>query len=137
MVGRRASPCGSTANRHGRPAGSTSTSRATEPSPRPGSTSWSASPLRSPTARSRSPSSTPARGPTCSPSAEGQLGMDVKQIEAGDLDVGYVDAGPDDGPAVLLLHGWPYDIHAFAEVTPLLVAQGCRVVVPYLRGYGT
>jgi pimeloyl-ACP methyl ester carboxylesterase len=63
--------------------------------------------------------------------------MDVQQVEAGGLDVGYVDAGPDDGPAVLLLHGWPYDIHAFDEVTPLLVAHGCRVVVPYLRGYGT
>jgi pimeloyl-ACP methyl ester carboxylesterase len=63
--------------------------------------------------------------------------MDVKQIHAGDLDVGYVDAGPQEGPAVLLLHGWPYDIHAYDEVTPLLVAQGCRVVVPYLRGYGS
>jgi pimeloyl-ACP methyl ester carboxylesterase len=63
--------------------------------------------------------------------------MDVTQIEAGELDVGYVDAGPDDGPAVLLLHGWPYDIHAYDDVTPLLVAQGCRVLVPYLRGYGT
>ena len=63
--------------------------------------------------------------------------MDVKQIRAGDLDVGYVDAGPPDGPAVLLLHGWPYDIHAYDEVTPIHVAQGCRVVVPYLRGYGS
>ena len=63
--------------------------------------------------------------------------MDVKQIDAGDLNVGYVDAGPEDGPAVLLLHGWPYDIHAFDEVTPMLVAGGYRVIVPYLRGYGT
>jgi pimeloyl-ACP methyl ester carboxylesterase len=63
--------------------------------------------------------------------------MEIRQIHAGDLDVGYVDAGPPDGPAVLLLHGWPYDIHAYDEVTPLLVAQGCRVVVPYLRGYGS
>jgi pimeloyl-ACP methyl ester carboxylesterase len=63
--------------------------------------------------------------------------MEIQQIHAGDLDVGYVDAGPPDGPAVLLLHGWPYDIHAYDEVTPLLVAQGCRVVVPYLRGYGS
>jgi pimeloyl-ACP methyl ester carboxylesterase len=63
--------------------------------------------------------------------------MEIRQIHAGDLDVGYVDAGPPDGPAVLLLHGWPYDIHAYDEVTPLLVARGCRVVVPYLRGYGT
>ena len=61
----------------------------------------------------------------------------VRQIEAGVLDVGYVDAGPADGPAVLLLHGWPYDIHSFAEVTPILAAHGHRVIVPYLRGYGT
>ena len=53
------------------------------------------------------------------------------------LDVGYVEAGPADGPAVLLLHGWPYDIHSFAEVAPLLAASGYRVIVPYLRGYGT
>ena len=59
------------------------------------------------------------------------------QIDAGVLDVGYVDAGPADGPAVLLLHGWPYDIHSFAEVAPILVASGYRVIVPYLRGYGT
>jgi pimeloyl-ACP methyl ester carboxylesterase len=63
--------------------------------------------------------------------------MDVKQIDAGDLNVGYVDAGPGSGPAVLLLHGWPYDIHAYDEVTPMLVEAGCRVIVPYLRGYGT
>jgi len=61
----------------------------------------------------------------------------VSQIEAGVLNVGYVDAGPADGPAVLLLHGWPYDIHSYEEVTPLLTAAGYRVVVPYLRGYGT
>ena len=59
------------------------------------------------------------------------------QIEAGVLDVGYVDSGPTDGPAVLLLHGWPYDIFSYEEVTSRLVAAGCRVVVPYLRGYGT
>ncbi len=61
----------------------------------------------------------------------------ISQIEAGVLDVGYVDSGPTDGPAVLLLHGWPYDIFSFEEVTSRLVAAGCRVVVPYLRGYGT
>jgi pimeloyl-ACP methyl ester carboxylesterase len=61
----------------------------------------------------------------------------VAQIEAGALDVGYVDAGPSDGPAVLLLHGWPYDIHSYEEVTPRLAVAGCRVIVPYLRGYGT
>jgi len=61
----------------------------------------------------------------------------LKQIDAGVLNVGYVEAGPAGGPAVLLLHGWPYDIHSFAEVTPLLASAGYRVIVPYLRGYGT
>ncbi len=61
----------------------------------------------------------------------------IKQVEAGVLDVGYVEAGPADGPAVLLLHGWPYDIHSYEEVTPLLARSGHRVIVPYLRGYGT
>jgi pimeloyl-ACP methyl ester carboxylesterase len=61
----------------------------------------------------------------------------VKQIDAGLLNVGYVDAGPDDGPPVLLLHGWPYDIHSYGEVVPRLAATGYRVVVPYLRGFGT
>ncbi|MBV9943225.1 MAG: alpha/beta hydrolase [Solirubrobacterales bacterium] len=61
----------------------------------------------------------------------------VVQIEAGVLDVGYVDAGPTDGPAVVLLHGWPYDIHSYAEVTPRLAVAGYRVIVPYLRGHGT
>jgi len=61
----------------------------------------------------------------------------LNQIDAGPLNVGYVDAGPDDGPTVVLLHGWPYDIHSFVEVAPLLIAAGCRVIVPYLRGYGT
>src|SRR4029453_10846836 len=66
----------------------------------------------------------------------GALGP-VKQIAAGLLDVGYVDVGPPDGPAVVLLHGWPYDVQTFAEVSPLLAAAGHRVIVPYLRGYGT
>src|SRR5690349_18508977 len=61
----------------------------------------------------------------------------VVQIEAGVLDVGYVDAGPTNGPAVLLLHGWPYDIHSYEEVTPRLAEAGFRVIVPYVRGYGT
>ena len=61
----------------------------------------------------------------------------VSQIDAGPLNVGYVDAGPADGPAVVLLHGWPYDIHSYVEVVPLLTAAGYRVIVPYLRGYGT
>jgi pimeloyl-ACP methyl ester carboxylesterase len=53
------------------------------------------------------------------------------------LNVGYVEAGPLDGPTVVLLHGWPYDIHTYADVAPLLAAKGYRVIVPYLRGYGT
>jgi pimeloyl-ACP methyl ester carboxylesterase len=60
----------------------------------------------------------------------------VQQIEAGVLDVAYVDVGPPNGQAVVLLHGWPYDIHSYAEVAPALGAAGYRVVVPYLRGYG-
>ena len=61
----------------------------------------------------------------------------LKQIDAGALDVGYVEAGPNDGPAVILLHGWPYDIHSFGEVTPRLASAGFRVIVPYTRGYGS
>jgi pimeloyl-ACP methyl ester carboxylesterase len=61
----------------------------------------------------------------------------ISQVDAGLLNVGYAEAGPRDGPAVLLLHGWPYDIHSYAEVTPLLAGQGYRVIIPYLRGYGT
>jgi pimeloyl-ACP methyl ester carboxylesterase len=61
----------------------------------------------------------------------------IKQIDAGQLNVGYADAGPSDGPAALLLHGWPYDIHSYEQVTPSLAAAGYRVIVPYLRGYGT
>jgi pimeloyl-ACP methyl ester carboxylesterase len=61
----------------------------------------------------------------------------LKQIKAGVLDIGYVETGPSGGPPVILLHGWPYDIHTYLEVAPLLAAAGYRVVVPYLRGYGT
>jgi len=61
----------------------------------------------------------------------------LKQIDAGVLNVGYAESGPANGPPVILLHGWPYDIHAYAEVAPLLAARGYRVIVPYLRGYGT
>jgi pimeloyl-ACP methyl ester carboxylesterase len=62
---------------------------------------------------------------------------ELRQIDAGPLNVGYVDSGPADGPAVVLLHGWPYDIHSYADVVPLLTAAGHRVIVPYLRGFGT
>ena len=61
----------------------------------------------------------------------------IRQIKAGVLDVGYAEAGPADGPAVFLLHGWPYDIHSFVDVAPLLASRGYRVIVPYLRGYGS
>jgi pimeloyl-ACP methyl ester carboxylesterase len=61
----------------------------------------------------------------------------LKQIDAGLLSVGYAEAGPPGGPAVVLLHGWPYDIHSYVDVAPLLAAAGYRVIVPYLRGYGT
>lgn len=61
----------------------------------------------------------------------------VKQINAGDLNVGYVDIGPKEGQPVILLHGWPYDIHSYADVAPALAAKGYRVIVPSLRGYGT
>jgi len=69
-------------------------------------------------------------------SAAGTAFASLKQINAGVLNVGYADVGPTGGPAVILLHGWPYDIHAFVDVAPLLVSAGYRVVVPYLRGYG-
>ena len=61
----------------------------------------------------------------------------LKQIDAAPLNIGYAEAGAHDAPAVLLLHGWPYDIHSFVDVTPLLTSNGYRVIVPYVRGYGT
>jgi pimeloyl-ACP methyl ester carboxylesterase len=61
----------------------------------------------------------------------------VKQIDAGDLNVGYVDEGPAKGPVVILLHGWPYDIHSYIDVVPMLTKAGYRVIVPHLRGYGS
>jgi pimeloyl-ACP methyl ester carboxylesterase len=60
----------------------------------------------------------------------------LKQIDAGVLNVGYAEAGPADGPPVILLHGWPYDIHSYVDVAPLLASSGHRVIVPHLRGYG-
>lgn len=61
----------------------------------------------------------------------------IKQIDAGVLNVGYAEAGPGNGRPVILLHGWPYDIHSYVDVAPLLAAKGYRVIVPYLRGHGT
>ncbi len=60
----------------------------------------------------------------------------LRHVDAGVLDVAYYEAGPVDGPVVMLLHGFPYDIHSYVDVAPDLAAQGCRVIVPYLRGYG-
>jgi pimeloyl-ACP methyl ester carboxylesterase len=74
-----------------------------------------------------------ARSAASSPGSFGAL----RQIDAGLLNIGYVDAGPADGSVVVLLHGWPYDIHSFVDVAPLLVAAGYRVIVPYLRGHGS
>src|ERR1700745_138188 len=61
----------------------------------------------------------------------------LKQVDTGLLNVGYAEAGPTDGPVVILLHGWPYDIHSYVDVTPLLASAGYRVIVPHLRGYGS
>ncbi|HEY1789485.1 MAG TPA: alpha/beta hydrolase [Verrucomicrobiae bacterium] len=61
----------------------------------------------------------------------------LRQIDAGLLNIGYAEAGPADGPVVILLHGWPYDIYSYVDVAPLLASSGYRVIVPYLRGYGT
>jgi pimeloyl-ACP methyl ester carboxylesterase len=61
----------------------------------------------------------------------------IKQIKAGVLDIGYYEAGPSDGQVVLLLHGYPYDIHSYVDVAPMLAARGFRVIVPYLRGHGS
>jgi pimeloyl-ACP methyl ester carboxylesterase len=74
--------------------------------------------------------------PTIKPGTNTSFGS-LTQIDAGLLNVGYAEAGPADGPAVILLHGWPYDIYSFVDVAPLLASAGYRVIVPYLRGYGT
>ena len=77
-----------------------------------------------------------SRLPAIKPGTNTSFGP-LKQIDAGVLNVGYAEAGPADGPAVILLHGWPYDIHTYVDVAPLLASAGYRVIVPYLRGYGT
>jgi pimeloyl-ACP methyl ester carboxylesterase len=76
-----------------------------------------------------------AKLPAIKPGTHTSLGP-LKQIDAGVLNIAYVEAGPADGPPVILLHGWPYDIHSFVDVTPALASAGYRVLVPYLRGYG-
>src|SRR5579864_1515051 len=77
-----------------------------------------------------------ANQPTVKPGTHTSFGA-LKQINAGLLNVGYAEAGPPDGPAVILLHGWPYDIHSFADVTPALASAGYRVIAPFVCGYGT
>jgi len=78
----------------------------------------------------------PARAQGGKPSANVSFGS-LKQIDAGVLNVGYAEVGPKQGPPVILLHGWPYDIHSFVDVAPSLASEGYRVLVPYLRGYGS
>src|SRR5687768_7738626 len=85
-------------------------------------------------ARAQAGGTKPARPPAAKPAANTSFGA-LRHIEAGVLNVGYAEAGPPDGPAVLLLHGWPYDIHTYVDVARLLAAAGHRVIVPYLRGY--
>jgi pimeloyl-ACP methyl ester carboxylesterase len=77
-----------------------------------------------------------AKLPSVKPGANTSFAL-LKQIDAGSLNVGYAEAGRADGPPVVLLHGWPYDIYAFVDVAPLLAAAGYRVIIPYLRGYGS
>ncbi|MCX8280152.1 alpha/beta fold hydrolase [Phyllobacterium sp. 0TCS1.6C] len=80
-----------------------------------------------------------AQSSTAAPAAAGghKSFAALKQVKAGVLDIGYAEAGPADGPVVLLVHGWPYDIYSYVDVAPLLADAGYRVLVPYLRGYGT
>jgi pimeloyl-ACP methyl ester carboxylesterase len=82
----------------------------------------------------RAQSSTPL--PAVKPGANTSFGP-LKQIDAGELNIGYAEAGPAGGPVVILLHGWPYDIHSYLDVAPVLASAGYRVIVPYLRGYGS
>ncbi|WP_395773550.1 alpha/beta fold hydrolase [Agrobacterium pusense] len=83
-------------------------------------------------AKGEAPSATPS-----APLGEKTSFGALKQVEAGVLNVGYAEAGPEDGPVALLLHGWPYDIYSYVDVAPILASAGYRVLIPYLRGYGT
>jgi pimeloyl-ACP methyl ester carboxylesterase len=87
-------------------------------------------------AQAQSAKTKPAGLPEIKPGANISFGP-LKQIDAGVLNVGYAEAGPATGPVIILLHGWPYDIHSFVDVAPLLASAGYRVIVPHLRGYGT
>lgn len=87
-------------------------------------------------ANAQSGKTKPVNLPAVKPGTNTSFGS-LKQIDAGVLNVGYAEAGPANGPPVILLHGWPYDIHSYIDVAPLLAAAGYRAIVPYLRGYGT
>ena len=87
------------------------------------------------TAEAQTDMKKPASLPPIKPGTNTSFGS-LKQINAGLLNVGYAEAGPLDGPAVVLLHGWPYDIYSYVDVAPLLASAGYRVIVPYLRGFG-
>ena len=87
-------------------------------------------------AAAQSSNANPATVPAIKPGTNTSFGS-LKQIDAGVLNVGYAEAGPANGPPVVLLHGWPYDIYSYVDVTPLLASAGYRVIVPYVRGYGT
>jgi pimeloyl-ACP methyl ester carboxylesterase len=87
-------------------------------------------------ADAQSSKTTPAGAMTIKPGTNTSFGA-LKQIDAGLLNVGYAEMGPSGGPPVILLHGWPYDIHSFIDVAPVLASKGYRVIVPYVRGYGT
>ena len=87
-------------------------------------------------ARAQSGSQAPSGLPAITPGTNTSFAS-LKQINAGLLNVGYAEAGPANGTPVILLHGWPYDIHTYVDVAPLLAEAGYRVIVPYLRGYGT
>jgi pimeloyl-ACP methyl ester carboxylesterase len=87
-------------------------------------------------AAAQSSKAKPATVPAIKPGTNRSFGP-LQQIDAGVLNIGYAEAGPTDGPAVILLHGWPYDIHSYVDVAPLLASTGYRVIVPYVRGYGT
>ncbi len=88
------------------------------------------------TADAQPTQSQPASVPAIKPGTNTSFAP-LKQIDAGLLNVGYAEAGPANGPPVILLHGWPYDIYSFVDVAPLLASAGYRVIVPYVRGYGT
>ena len=88
------------------------------------------------TAQAQPAKANPPRVPAIKPGTNKSFAP-LKQIDVGALNVGYAEAGPANGPPVILLHGWPYDIYAFVDVAPLLASAGYRVIVPYVRGYGT